>query len=110
MFVHKFCGEAQAEASNILCQNCIVKRDLISNKIKAIDGIQEQARKMLCISEKTFPSAEVGTYVTIPLPSADRNKGDPINIIGVILEVTEDGFYIFILELNLVFDYLTKFF
>lgn len=44
-FVYNFCGESQAEASIILCRNCIIKRDLISNKIKAIDGIQKQAKK-----------------------------------------------------------------
>lgn len=43
--IHNFCGESQAEASIILCRNCIVKRDLISNKIKTIDGIQKQAKK-----------------------------------------------------------------
>ncbi|XP_039315443.1 SCAN domain-containing protein 3-like [Solenopsis invicta] len=91
--VHNFCCELPTENSNVLCHNCTVKRDLISNKNKAIDGIQEQAKRMLRMSEKKFPSAEVGTSVTIPLPSVDRNKGDPKNIIGVILEVTEDGLY-----------------
>lgn len=52
--VHNFCGETQAESSNILCRNCIGKRDLISNKIKAINGIEEQSRKMLRLSEKNF--------------------------------------------------------
>ncbi len=44
-------------------------------------------------SAQKFPEASVGSSVTVKIPEVDRNKGDPKNIIAVVLDVTPDGMY-----------------
>ncbi|XP_075231703.1 uncharacterized protein LOC142330362 [Lycorma delicatula] len=44
-------------------------------------------------SQNKFPTVEVGKTVTIPIPSVDRGKEDARNVLGVVLEKTEEGFY-----------------
>ncbi len=48
---------------------------------------------MLRTSKNKFPPAKVGDNVTVPVPDVDRGRGDPRNVLCVVLEVTTDGFY-----------------
>lgn len=42
-------------------------------------------------SDKSHPPAEIGDNITIPIPDVDKAKGELI--IGVVLQVNDDGFY-----------------
>ena len=48
---------------------------------------------MESLSENQFPPLTVETTVKIPVPCVDRGKVDANNVLGVILSVTDDGFY-----------------
>ncbi|KAK3916285.1 DNA-directed RNA polymerase subunit beta [Frankliniella fusca] len=48
---------------------------------------------MLATSQRLHKPAEVGDTVTIPVPLVDRGKGGPRNVLAVVSDVTEDGFY-----------------
>ena len=48
---------------------------------------------MKATSHKSHPPAKVGDNIVIPTPDVDRAKGDLRNVIGVVLEASDDGFY-----------------
>jgi len=49
--------------------------------------------RMLRMSRSKFLPATVGDNVTIPVPDVDRGRGDPRNILCVVLEVTDEQLY-----------------
>ncbi|KAI1692326.1 hypothetical protein DdX_21319 [Ditylenchus destructor] len=53
---------------------------------------KRQAEQMLQESAKRNAPISVGQTVRIPIPSVDRAKTDPRNLLGVVME-EEDGFY-----------------
>jgi len=48
---------------------------------------------MKSMSENQFPPLTVETTVKIPVPNIDRENDDANNILGIILSITDDGFY-----------------
>ncbi|KAF2893465.1 hypothetical protein ILUMI_12708 [Ignelater luminosus] len=59
----------------------------------AEENLVKQAKKMKATSDKSHPPANIGNNVTIPIPDVDKGKGDLRNIIGVILQTNDEGFY-----------------
>ena len=60
----------------------------------ANENLQLQAKKMLKMSDKKFPSGNVGNNVKICVPDVDRGKCGPRNVIGVITECDDQrGLY-----------------
>ncbi|KAI1712265.1 KRAB-A domain-containing protein 2 [Ditylenchus destructor] len=53
---------------------------------------KRQAQQMLDGSAKRFPPIPVGQTVRVPVPTVDRAKTDPRNLLGVVMAV-DDGFY-----------------
>ena len=44
-------------------------------------------------TDKKFPPASLGDTVRVPIPDVDKGRGDPRNVLAVVMNVTEDGFY-----------------
>jgi hypothetical protein len=44
-------------------------------------------------SDKKFPPVPVGSTVRVPIPDVDKGRGDSRNILAIVMNVTEDGFY-----------------
>nr|XP_046492452.1 uncharacterized protein LOC124224006 [Neodiprion pinetum] len=59
----------------------------------AFQGLEKQAKRMKLASDAKFKPLERGMFVLLPVPDVDKSKADSKNLIGVIMEVTEDGFY-----------------
>lgn len=60
---------------------------------EAFHCLEEQAKRMKKNSDQIHPPVEKGTSVRIPIPDLDRGRGDARSILGVVLEVVDDGFY-----------------
>lgn len=60
---------------------------------EAFHCLEEQAKRMKKTSDQIHPPVEKGTSVRIPVPDVDRGRGDARSILGVVLEVVDDGFY-----------------
>jgi hypothetical protein len=58
----------------------------------AIAAQQKQAERVVKRSRVIMKDCTVGDNVAVPIPSVDRGRGDPRNILGVILAV-ENGQY-----------------
>ena len=57
------------------------------------DGLIKQAERMLRRSRVINVPASIGDNVTIPIPLVDRGRGDPRNLMGVVLEHNENDLY-----------------
>ncbi|KAF2887469.1 hypothetical protein ILUMI_18704, partial [Ignelater luminosus] len=67
--------------------------DNVEEKNCSRKNLVKQAKKMKATSDKSHPPANIGDNVTIPIPDVDKGKGDLRNIIGVILQTNDEGFY-----------------
>ena len=73
--------------------NSAVTNDISSARKLAKETLQKQAEKMKITSDKLHAPAKIGDNVAIPILEADKAKGDLKNIIGVVLQARDDGFY-----------------
>ena len=76
--------------SPTLCQRQI---RITRKRIFARENLKRQAKKMNKLSDKMYPSAEVGDSVKFRVPDADRSRCDARNILGVITAIDENGSY-----------------
>jgi len=60
---------------------------------KACDSQLSQAERMIKRSRVDLKSGKVGDNVAIPIPMVDRGRGDPRNILGVILDCDKQNMY-----------------
>ncbi|KAG1685702.1 KRAB-A domain-containing protein 2 [Nymphon striatum] len=59
----------------------------------AREAQHQQAERMVKRSKVVMKAGVVGDNVAVPIPSVDRGRGDPRNIIGVIVEVSDSEQY-----------------
>lgn len=91
--IHKNCSVASQIDSSPLCNLCANKENALNERADAHGQLKIQANKMLKLSSKQFPPASVGMTVRVPIPDVDRGRGDARNILAIVTEVTDDGFY-----------------
>jgi hypothetical protein len=60
----------------------------------AAANLAQQATKMVLRSKGSLPEVVVGDNVSIPVPEFDRGRGDPANIIVVVMEAKDGKFKI----------------
>ena len=63
-------------------------------RIEACKGIEKQAKKMIARSTCTLRPLRIGDSIAVPVSQFDRSKGDPPNIIGLVLEFDQRGYRI----------------
>ena len=68
-------------------------QNILKARLQAAQSLEKQAKKMKATSHKSHPPAKVGDNIIIPTPDVDRAKEDLRNVIGVVLEASDDGFY-----------------
>ena len=64
-----------------------------NHRKRAREGLLKQAQRMTKRSRLQFVPGNVGDTVTIPIPLVDRGRGDPRNILGVIVDRNENDMY-----------------
>ncbi|XP_046565136.1 lysine-rich arabinogalactan protein 19-like [Haliotis rubra] len=67
---------------------------------RAIDSQLQQAEKMVKRSEVVLSEVQVGDNVTVPIPSVDRGRADPCNLIGVITDINDSGMYTTVVKVS----------
>ena len=78
------------EPSSILDQR---RQQIVEQRKRARISQLTQAERMVKRSRVELKSAEIGDNVAIPIPMVDRGRGDPRNILGVILDRDELNMY-----------------
>ena len=52
-----------------------------------------QAKRMVTRSHVDLLAGSIGDNVAVPIPTVDKGRGDPRNILGVIMDVTDKDQY-----------------
>ena len=76
--------------SPTVCQRQI---RIILKRIFARENLKLQTKKMTKLSDKKYPSAEVGDSVKVCVPYVDRSRCDARNILRVMTAIDENGSY-----------------
>ena len=76
--------------SPTLCQHQV---RITRKSIFARENLKLQAKKMTKLSDKKYPSTEVGDSVKVRVPDIDRSRFDARNILGVITAIDQNGSY-----------------
>jgi len=76
---------ATESSTNTDIQSCTRKR--------AREGLMRQAERMIKRSKIMNKEGNVGDNVTIPIPMYDRGRGDPRNLIGIIVDRDQNDMY-----------------
>jgi hypothetical protein len=67
-----------------LCSN---EKNITSERRNASESMKRQATRMRNLSD-----VDIGTNVLIPIPNVDRGKGDPRNVLAVVINKDELGY------------------
>ena len=59
-------------------------------------------------SKRIFPDAKVWDTVTVPIPSVDRGRCDPRNLIGVVKEKESNGLYTIVVKNGILQNKYTR--
>lgn len=57
---------------------------------QAAENLRKQAEKMVARGKGILPPIQVGDNVLVPIPAVDRGRGDPTNLVAVVLEMKEE--------------------
>ena len=69
------------------------QNNITSQRKRACEAQLSQAERMVKRSRRIMDRGNVGNNVTIPIPMVDRGRGDPRNIMGIILDIDENNNY-----------------
>ncbi|KAL8591638.1 hypothetical protein ACOMHN_030524 [Nucella lapillus] len=64
----------------------------VSQRLKAVQNLRKQADRMTSRSIAKMKPLGIGDNVLIPVPGCDRGRGDPANLLGVVVDKTLGGF------------------
>lgn len=89
------CGKPLEEGYGgaVVCAICMKDNAIAKQRSGAASGLKNQAERMLATSNQLFGAIEVGDNVAVPAPNVDKSATDMKNLVAVVLEKTEDGFY-----------------
>ena len=83
--LHTGCARAR------LCTLCFRAKNIGDQQAGARQGLLKQAEKMTKTSARLHPAPKIGDTVLVPLADVDRSKGDPRNIMAVVVDVKDNN-------------------
>ncbi|XP_068223750.1 uncharacterized protein [Palaemon carinicauda] len=69
------------------------QKNITSQRKRACEAQLSQAGRMVKRSRRIMDRGNVGNNVTIPIPMVDRGRGNPRNIMGIIMDIDENDNY-----------------
>ena len=83
---------SKANADLVVCHLCSNEEVISEERRNASESERRQANRMRNLSERILTEVEVEKNIFIPIPMADRGKGDPRNLLAVVLSREEHGY------------------
>ena len=77
----------------VTCNLCVRKNRINIEREFAKSG-QEQAQKMVSLSNSRLPAVDIGTNVVVRVPDLDRGRLAPRNVLAVVVDVSSSGLYL----------------
>ena len=69
------------------------RRNIRNERKRARECLTDQAERMVKRSRIELQPGNIGDNVALPVPMVDRGRGDPRNILGVIIDKNENNLY-----------------
>ena len=69
------------------------QQEICARRKRAREAQAQQAERMVKRSRIDLKAGEIGDNVAVPIPMVDKGRGDPRNILGVILDRNENDLY-----------------
>jgi hypothetical protein len=57
-------------------------------------GQEQQAQKMVSVSNSRLPAVDIGTKVVVRVPEFDRGRRAPRNVLAVVVDINSSGLYL----------------
>jgi len=78
----------------VICNLCVRKNPIDIEREGAKSGQEQQAQKMVSLSNSRLPTVDIGTNVVVRVPDLHRGRLAPRNVLAVVVDVNSSGPYL----------------
>jgi len=97
-FVHAICGSYSEDSEGfglkVTCNLCVRKNRINIEREGTKSGQEQQAQKMVSLSNLRLPAVDIGTNVMVRVPNLDRRRLALRNVLAVLVDVSSSGLYL----------------
>jgi len=97
-FAHAICGSYSEDSEGfglkVTCNFCVRKNRINMERDGAKSGQEQQAQKMVSLSNSRLPAVDIGTNVVVKVPDLDRGRIAPRNVLAAVVDVSSSGLYL----------------
>jgi hypothetical protein len=90
-FVHAVCGSYGEDSEDlglkVTCNLCVRKNRINIEREGAKSGQEQQAQKMVSLSNSKLLAVDIGTNVVVRVPCLDQGRLAPRNVLTVVVGV-----------------------
>ena len=97
-FVHalseSYSKDSEGFGLKVTCNLCVRKNRINIEREGAKSGQEQQAQKMVSLSNSRLPAVDIGTNVVVRVPDLARGRLGPRNVLAVVIDVNSSGLYL----------------
>jgi len=97
-FVHAICGSYSEDSEGfglkVTCNLWVRKNWINIEWVGAKSGQEQQAQKMVSLSNSRLPAVDIGTNIVVRVPDLDRGCLFPRNVLAIVVDVNSSGLYL----------------
>jgi len=97
-FVRAICGSNSEDSVGlgltVTCNLCVRKNRIKIEREGAKSGQEQQAQRMVSLSNSRLPAVDIGTNGVVRVPNLDRGRLAPRNLLAVAVDVNSSGLYL----------------
>ena len=97
-FVHAICGSYSQDSEGfglkLTCNFCVRKDRINIEREGTKSGQEQQAQKMVSLSNLRLPAVDIRTNAVVRVPDLDRGRLAPRNVLAVVVDVSTSGLYL----------------
>jgi len=80
----------------VTCNLCVRKTRINIEREGAKSGQEQQAQKMVSLSNSRLPAVDIGTNVVVKVPDLGRGRLPPRNVLVIVVDVSSSGLYLLV--------------
>jgi hypothetical protein len=97
-FVHAFCGSYSEDNEGfglkVTYNLCVRKNRINIEREGTKSGQEQQAKKMVSVSNSRLPAVDIGTNTVVRVPDLDRGHLAPRNVLAVVVDGNSSGLFL----------------
>jgi len=89
------CGEdSECFGLKVTRNLCVRNKQIKTERERAKSSQEQQAQKMISLSNSRFPAVDIRTKVVVRIPVLDRGRLAPRNVLAVFTDVKSSGLHL----------------